>query len=166
MLILGGMVISMLLVSVSGASFLTRLRTSGCLGTSVSYDFLIEKACARFVLMSGNTPFLQAVPHAATQFMDFNLSFGTMQRVPFLAATETNQRNAALNIRHGAINLMLPTLAACGLLVFAGRRVYLRRRMRHEPNQCRSCGYDLTGNVTGRCPECGESTDSNEMSTL
>jgi hypothetical protein len=21
---------------------------------------------------------------------------------------------------------------------------------------CRSCGYDLTGNVSGRCPECGE----------
>jgi hypothetical protein len=21
---------------------------------------------------------------------------------------------------------------------------------------CRKCGYDLTGNVTGRCPECGQ----------
>ena len=24
------------------------------------------------------------------------------------------------------------------------------------PGHCRSCGYDLTGNVSGVCPECGE----------
>ncbi|MEE8171219.1 MAG: hypothetical protein V3T70_11795 [Phycisphaerae bacterium] len=24
-----------------------------------------------------------------------------------------------------------------------------------EPGRCRHCGYDLTGNVSGRCPECG-----------
>jgi hypothetical protein len=24
------------------------------------------------------------------------------------------------------------------------------------PGHCRKCGYDLTGNVSGRCPECGE----------
>lgn len=29
-------------------------------------------------------------------------------------------------------------------------------RSRVRPNQCRRCGYDLTGNVSGRCPECGE----------
>jgi hypothetical protein len=23
--------------------------------------------------------------------------------------------------------------------------------------RCQNCGYDLTGNVSGRCPECGES---------
>ena len=26
------------------------------------------------------------------------------------------------------------------------------------PGHCRQCGYDLTGNVSGRCPECGEAT--------
>lgn len=24
-----------------------------------------------------------------------------------------------------------------------------------RPNTCTSCGYDLTGNISGRCPECG-----------
>lgn len=27
---------------------------------------------------------------------------------------------------------------------------------RFPPGQCRRCGYNLTGNVSGRCPECGE----------
>lgn len=29
------------------------------------------------------------------------------------------------------------------------------RRHRPRPGTCRNCGYDLTGNVSGRCPECG-----------
>jgi len=24
------------------------------------------------------------------------------------------------------------------------------------PGHCRKCGYDLTGNISGVCPECGE----------
>ena len=32
-----------------------------------------------------------------------------------------------------------------------------RRRRKLGPNACPSCGYDLTGNQTGECPECGES---------
>jgi hypothetical protein len=26
------------------------------------------------------------------------------------------------------------------------------------PGHCQRCGYDLTGNVSGRCPECGSPT--------
>ncbi len=29
-----------------------------------------------------------------------------------------------------------------------------RRRLR--PGQCSGCGYDLTGNISGTCPECGQ----------
>ncbi len=25
-----------------------------------------------------------------------------------------------------------------------------------DPNKCRECSYNLTGNITGKCPECGE----------
>jgi hypothetical protein len=31
-----------------------------------------------------------------------------------------------------------------------------RRYRRRKKGQCVKCGYDLTGNVSGRCPECGE----------
>ena len=30
----------------------------------------------------------------------------------------------------------------------------------YPPGHCRHCGYNLTGNVSGRCPECGEEGDS------
>ncbi len=36
--------------------------------------------------------------------------------------------------------------------------VFWRRGRRRKPGHC-GCGYDLTGNVSGRCPECGETTD-------
>lgn len=30
-----------------------------------------------------------------------------------------------------------------------------RKRLRHPAHACSKCGYDLTGNVSGVCPECG-----------
>jgi hypothetical protein len=27
---------------------------------------------------------------------------------------------------------------------------------RHPPHCCQGCGYDLTGNTSGACPECGQ----------
>ena len=45
--------------------------------------------------------------------------------------------------------LCLPLLAA----------KYLREHRRKYPSSaCQHCGYDLTGNVSGRCPECGLKT--------
>jgi hypothetical protein len=32
------------------------------------------------------------------------------------------------------------------------------RKPRRPRGHCRSCGYDLTGNVSGVCPECGSAT--------
>ncbi len=35
-------------------------------------------------------------------------------------------------------------------------RPLIEQRRRRRNNLCATCGYDLTGNVSGRCPECGE----------
>ena len=45
-------------------------------------------------------------------------------------------------------------LAAMMPTVLAWRK--LRRPL---PGHCRKCGYDLTGNVTGKCSECGTEID-------
>jgi hypothetical protein len=34
----------------------------------------------------------------------------------------------------------------------------IRSRRRRSPAACLSCGYDLTANLSGTCPECGTST--------
>lgn len=50
----------------------------------------------------------------------------------------------------GAVRVVLiatPGLIVAALIAATGRKP--------EPNRCRSCGYDLTGNTSGRCPECG-----------
>jgi hypothetical protein len=49
-------------------------------------------------------------------------------------------------------------LSAPGILipVMYGVMVRRRRRARRRAGRCGTCGYDLTGNVSGRCPECGE----------
>jgi hypothetical protein len=33
--------------------------------------------------------------------------------------------------------------------------LWLRRRLSPDPLACRTCGYNLTGNISGVCPECG-----------
>ena len=37
-----------------------------------------------------------------------------------------------------------------------------RKRIKLRPNSCPSCAYDLTGNVTGQCPECGATLNLSE----
>ena len=54
-------------------------------------------------------------------------------------------------------------IAGHGILAWAAvltaRRVHYAWLVRHDPRfkpgHCRSCGYDLTGNLSGVCPECG-----------
>jgi hypothetical protein len=54
----------------------------------------------------------------------------------------------------GYVRVPLWALAAVTSVLPAARLVARRRRARRR-GTCRSCGYDLTGNVSGVCPECG-----------
>lgn len=42
--------------------------------------------------------------------------------------------------------------AALGVVAYGFLRPFV---FRARPGRCRHCGYDLTGNVSGNCPECG-----------
>lgn len=53
-----------------------------------------------------------------------------------------------------AIGLVLALVAFLVPLFLIGRRPSLKARF-FAANICRGCGYDLTGNASGICPECG-----------
>jgi hypothetical protein len=44
------------------------------------------------------------------------------------------------------------------MVPLAAGTIVLWYRDRSRPGHCQACGYDLTDNVSGRCPECGEET--------
>ncbi|MBP7746729.1 MAG: hypothetical protein KA383_11420 [Phycisphaerae bacterium] len=44
------------------------------------------------------------------------------------------------------------------LLLFFAAAAWALKPKRIVPGHCTGCGYDLTGNVSGRCPECGTAT--------
>ena len=61
-----------------------------------------------------------------------------------------------------ALGLLLGVVqvAALNLVMVA----WLRRSLwRDLPDRCHGCGYDLTGNASGRCPECGRETTNPEQ---
>ena len=53
--------------------------------------------------------------------------------------------------------LVTPACAAYPAIALI-RAPLRRRRRRRLKGLCLACGYDLTGNVSGRCPECGAKT--------
>jgi hypothetical protein len=56
------------------------------------------------------------------------------------------------------ISLWSVVLSSSIPLVALGAHALYRRHRRRRPGLCPGCGYDLTGNVSGRCPECGATT--------
>lgn len=51
----------------------------------------------------------------------------------------------------------LGSIVALSMVTVPGLIVTALIAYRHviPPNHCRKCGYDLTGNESGTCPECG-----------
>jgi hypothetical protein len=53
--------------------------------------------------------------------------------------------------------VVLPFWALLPITATPGVLLLWRHRRRRRPGHCHECDYDLTGNVSGRCPECGTS---------
>ena len=64
-----------------------------------------------------------------------------------VAASVIGGSGAAVGLGLGLIAFLVP-------LFLIGRRPSLKARFLAS-NVCRACGYDLAGNVSGVCPECG-----------
>jgi hypothetical protein len=54
--------------------------------------------------------------------------------------------------RYASVPHWVPALLFASLPAYQLRR---RGRKRRHAGHCPGCGYDLTGNVSGVCPECG-----------
>jgi hypothetical protein len=67
---------------------------------------------------------------------------------PAPAATNAMATSFAVLAGIFVLEMLLIGLGLFGSLIFAGRH--------YPPGHCRRCGYNLHGNRSGRCPECGE----------
>lgn len=62
----------------------------------------------------------------------------------------------------GAVELIAAGVLAFFTAAYAANRV--QDPYRAEPGHCASCGYNLTGNTSGVCPECGETIKAHSAS--
>ena len=58
--------------------------------------------------------------------------------------------------RHEVTSVMLPLWIPCAAIALPTGFLFRRDRRRIPPGHCQRCGYNLTGNVSGKCSECGE----------
>jgi Flp pilus assembly protein TadB len=63
---------------------------------------------------------------------------------------------AAARGEYAGVAVVVGMIAAAGLPAWYWWRRPYRDARRAEKGLCVRCGYDLTGNVSGVCPECGK----------
>ena len=87
-------------------------------------------------------------------------------RLPRLTTTPKEMLGVGLFVGIGTAFVALDSAEPAGWLVTSGgfalatlgwlqMRRWGARNVRLALGQCLACGYDLTGNVSGVCPECG-----------
>ncbi len=64
-------------------------------------------------------------------------------------------RNYYTDGTDGAIKVALPLWIPLAMVAIPTAWLWWRDRRGVPPGYCQKCGYNLTGNVSGRCPECG-----------
>ena len=112
---------------------------------------IAEGHWARVKLQSGNLEFLYARKTSASAAIT---SVVPRSGLPGLLSYRTGNFR---RWRWAFVSMPL-WMVTGGLLVqpaLAYIRGPIRRRLRLRRSQCLSCGYSLTGNSSGTCPECG-----------
>ncbi|HXE55277.1 MAG TPA: hypothetical protein VN541_19795 [Tepidisphaeraceae bacterium] len=89
--------------------------------------------------------------HGRRQWSYFG--FGRIQGTFISNPTAAGRRTGPLSI---TVVPFYPMVIASALPPLAWVTMGVRRRRRRRLGLCPACGYDLTGNVSGVCPECGK----------
>ena len=93
----------------------------------------------------------------------YRIESGGSSRVPPYSGIEWTVMNFSLrwnadyvgNARVYGVTIPLWFLTLISTILPAIWLFKWNRRRKLSPNACPACGYDLTGNETGECPECG-----------
>ena len=84
---------------------------------------------------------------------------GAMFAWPYMSMTLDGSISLILNTKASVVATLLLLNSGIIPLALAGAflasRPQRRRDLRRELQLCQKCDYDLTGNVSGVCPECG-----------
>jgi len=121
------------------------------------------------VIINGAITFISPAPQPYLINVDegFWSPWFSVGRGPCYASVQTvwhrvlwPRRTMGCNIVETVIPLWIPFILA-GILPFVLVRRSRARRARLA-GRCRSCGYDLTGNTSGVCPECGTAMPAND----
>jgi hypothetical protein len=70
--------------------------------------------------------------------------------------------NDVLNVLPLVTGILLILLLGAPFFGYVWANFYVERYNRRIPKHFCTCGYDLTGNVSGVCPECGARVDGQE----
>jgi hypothetical protein len=92
------------------------------------------------------------------------LTYGCLASTVFAFNFTVGQGRIGLTLMYHPEQGILRVLIACAVVVAFGlgcravpsARGRLEKWRRFVPGHCQKCGYNLTGNVSGVCPECGE----------
>jgi hypothetical protein len=131
----------------------------GSLWTRVGWDGLISDGhWARFRTQGGNVEFAYARSATLTRpTYAVTLLRGRLGVLSFGTGSQRSWRWAAVTTPLWVIVALLLVHPAVAFVLGP-----VRRRYRYQRNQCIRCGYDLKGNVSGRCPECGDASEDGE----
>ena len=137
----------------------TRLRHApGYVGFGRHWQFWPDEPTSYIILTGhGSLSFYRQVlttaqPNGTAR--DYDLPFGLRLILTSFAETSSNRGTVwTTHSLHVSYRLLVVVFAAYPTIAFI--RGPLRRWRRRRKGLCLKCGYDLTGNVSGICPECG-----------
>ena len=131
-----------------------------------SGPLLYVDICASHVVLSVSlnpSGDLRSAAHAAYQNMDayYGALYELDPRATFRCLEEWHKEAGwQCELANPCTNIFFPLWAPAVLFAtyptIALARGPVRRYRRRKRGLCIRCGYDLTGNVSGTCPECGE----------
>lgn len=82
----------------------------------------------------------------------------------FDVSTHTNPTPLFPMLRDGFVcgfGMAVTTSIPVGIMAIIAQRITIRQMGNRLKNgHCYDCGYDLMGNVSGRCPECGQAASA------